>query len=469
MSKINPYIFRAYDVRGIYPDDLNDKAAYKIVRAIAEFYPHIKKIVLATDPRLSSPALSAAVIKGFVDSGKEVLNLGVAPDSLFYFAILHYGYDGGVAISGSHNPKEYNGLTLNVRKKPGQEPEDIIEEDLERIKQRILNDKDFEEIKDKGSVRDLDVTDAYIDYVVPRIKLKKPLKVVIDVANGACGLLPEKVFKKLGCEVKTLFAEPDGTFPNHLPDPYKEENLKDLQKAVIKEKADIGFAFDTDGDRVAPVDNKGRSVAGEFCLLMLARQALKKKKGPIAHDMRVPKAFLDEMAKQGVKTYFSVSFHEAVRKRIIETGAVFGGELTYHFLFPLDYYLCDEAVFSSLKLAEIASSQESFADYVDSLPRGFISPEIFVPTPDEKKKGIIEKLQKYLRENDYDFIDVDGARINFANGWALARFANTSPFIKCRFEGDTGQDLKEVIEKAMAIFEKIGIPFIKENYQELGL
>lgn len=466
---INKNIFRAYDIRGIYPNDLNEEVAYRVARAMAEFYPHCKTFVMAQDPRQSSPALAEAIIKGFVDSGKEVIDLGIAPDPLFYFAILHYGYDGGVVVSGSHNPKEYNGLTLNARHKDGQTPDDIILEDLEKVGERVMIDKTFADAEKLGSVKKIDLQQEYVDYVSGRIKLTRPLKVVIDCANGAAGYLPEKVFQKLGCQVKTLFGEFDGSFPNHMPDPYEDKNLEAIKQAVLEEKADIGFAFDTDVDRVGSIDHRGRRVSGDACMLILARQALAKKKGPIVHCMRISKALLDEMTAQGIKTYFSVSHHSAVQQKIIETNAVFGGEVTYHYLFPLDYYLCDEALFSSLKIAEIVSEKDDFAAYVDLLPRYFASPEVFISTPDEVKEGLIKKLQDYLKENGYDFIDVDGARINFENGWALARFANTSPFIKCRFEGKTKDDLTSIEKKALGLFEKVGIPVKAEHYKELGL
>lgn len=462
-------IFRAYDIRGVYPSELNDMVAYRVARAIAEFYPHAKTMVVAADPRLSSPALRKAVIDGFVDSGKDVINIGMASDPLYYFTLIHHNYDGGIMVSGSHNPKEYNGMTLTVRKKQEEGPEDIIQDDLQKIMQRVEDDKEFEPAAKRGTVTEFDATEEYAEYVSSKIHLKRPLNVVIDSANGACGLLPEKIFKKLGCTVKTIFAEPDGTFPNHAPDPYKDENLVDIKKAVLEEKADVGFAFDTDGDRVGPIDNKGRRVAGDFCMFMLAKQALRKKKGPIVHCMRIPKAFLDEMKKEGAETHFSVSHHEAVRKNIVEKNAVFGGEITYHYFFPLDYYLCDEAVFASLKIAEVASEHDDFAAYVDSLPRYFASPEVFIDVPDEEKFELTEKLQKYLRENDYDFIDVDGARINFPNGWALARPSNTTPYIKCRFEGITQEDLVEIEKKSLKIFEEVGIPITKKTLKELGL
>ena len=231
----------------------------------------------------------------------------------------------------------------------------------------------------------------------------------------------------------------------------------------------MGFIYDTDGDRVAIIDNRGRSVNGDDSLLILARQAVAKKVGSVVHCMRTSKAFIDDMAKRGATTHFSVSHHNAVRDKVKKLGAVFGGEITFHYAFPLDYYLVDDAVFASVELAIVAAEQPDFAAYVDTLPHYFASPELFINAGDDVKFGIIEKLQKYLRENNYNFIDVDGARINFENGWALARVSNTTPIIKCRFEGDTEENLKAIEKEALGIFQKVGLPINEQVYQQLGL
>lgn len=467
--KINPSIFRKYDIRGKYPQELSQEAAYRIAQAFCLSFPFAEKLVIARDPRLSSPFLKQAIERAFLEAGRTVIDIGIAPDPLLYFAIFNYNLDGGIMISGSHNPKEYNGLTLNVRSS-SQQPEDVIDQELAKIKDLVFSDKDLSlPLAPKGEVIRLDPTEDYIKYVSQRIKINKPLKIVIDVGNGACGYLPEMVFRRLGCEAKTLFAEFDGTFPYHLPDPYKEENLEAIKKEIKENGADIGFAFDTDGDRVGPIDKNGRFINGDLCFFILAKQALQKKKGPVVHDMRISLAFLEEMEKEGVKTYFSVSHHNAIIKKILETNAVFGGEITLHFLFPLDYYLCDDALFSALKIAEIASAMPDFVSYLDQIPRYFSSPEIFISCPDEEKFAIIENLRSYLRKNNYHFIDVDGARINFENGWALARASNTTPIIKCRFEGKTKKDLQEIEKKALKIFKEVGIPIDEKVYQELGL
>lgn len=472
--KINPNIFRAYDIRGIYPSDLNEEAAQRITEAYVSFYPYARKIVVAHDTRVSSFPLAESIIMTLVKKGKSVIDIGTAPDPLFYFSIFHYGLDGGIMVSGSHNPKEHNGMMLHIRKPGKKISEDVIGEELERIKEMVIKEESegkesTSTARPQGKVVEFDPSEDYIHYVSNRIKLMRPLKIIIDSGNGACGYLPEKVFEKLGCWVETMYGDFDGSFPFHPPDPYEEENLDDLKREVLRKRADLGFAYDPDGDRVGVIDNRGRVVAGDFCLLMLARQTLKKKKGPIVHDMRVSKAFLDEMKLLGAKTYFSVSHHSAVINKIIETRAVFGGEITLHFLFPLDYYLCDEAIFASLKITEVASQQIDFAGYIDGLPRYFASPEVFIETADEEKFKIISALQDYLRENKYDFIDIDGARINFPSGWALARAANTTPFIKIRFEGETKEDLIDIEKKALEIFKKVGIPITEKTEQELGI
>jgi phosphomannomutase/phosphoglucomutase len=470
MMKINQNIFRSYDIRGVYPSELNEDAAYEIAKAFCFLHPYAQKIVLARDSRLSSPYLADSMIKAFLEEGKEVMNLGIAPDPLFYFSIMHYGFGGGIMISGSHNPKEYNGLTINVRKPQSRQPQDLIGKDLSAIKDIVLRggEKDRNGIH-RGKVLDFDPAHAYVDYVTGKVQLERPLKIILDSGNGACGYLPEKVFKALGCEVETLFADFDGTFPNHLPDPYVAENRKAIEEAVLAKKADLGFMYDSDGDRVAIIDNRGRAVDGDLSLLILASQALEKKTGPVVHCMRASKAFIDEMEKKGAKTYFSISHHNAVIDKILETGAVFGGEITFHFLFPLDYYLCDDAVFASLEFAQAASKHNDFASYVDSLPRYFASPEIFIESKDEEKFKIIQNLQEYLRENNYNFIDIDGARINFEHGWALARASNTTPIIKCRFEGDTEENLKAIEKEALEIFQKAGLPITEQVCQQLGL
>lgn len=467
--KINPYIFRAYDIRGAYPRDLNGKTAFRIASAFAWLYPKAKKIVVGYDARESSPFLAKAVITALTDSGRTVIDLKTASDPIFYFAIFRYEFDAGIMISGSHLSEKDNGLSLCV-KVPGKDTTGAvgaISGDLKTIKSLVLGKSRLIPAKGKnGKVVCFDTAKAtkdYVDFVSKKIHLAKPLKIIIDSSFA----VPKMAFEKLGCRVKTIVRK-----ANCLLDPYLTESQKDLKRELKKGKFDLGFIYDSDGDRMAAIDSLGRQVSGDDCLLLFARQALKKAKnlkGSVVHDARVSRAFLDEMQRRGVKTYFSVSHHSAVMEKIKEVKAVFGGEVTLHFFFPLEYYLADDAVFASLKLAEIAAREKDFPGLIDSLPRYFASPEIFLPCPDEKKFKIIKNLQDYLQKNKYDFVDIDGARINFPHGWALARAANTSPFIKCRFEADTKERLKEIENQALAIFAKVGIPVTHKIYRDFGI
>lgn len=467
--KVNPSIFRTYDIRGRYPEELNEEVAASIVSSYLALYPHVKTLVVAHDTRPSSPSLAKAIKDTFSQSGRLVVDLGLAPDPLFYFALFRYAYDGGIMVSGSHNLGSFNGLSMSVKRQGDKYASEVIQRELFRVREFVARGEKAEQAPSPGIVEHKGVEEEYIAFVTGRIRLKRPLSIIIDSGNGAMGYLPEKVFLKLGCKVKTLYGEYDGTFPNHVPDPYQEENLRDLKEAVLKEGADAGFAYDADGDRVAIVDGRGRVVSGDFTMLMLARQAVEKRKGPVVHDVRVSKAFLDEMAKLGVETHFSVSHHNAVIKKIEEVGAVFGGEITLHFIFPLDYYPVDDALVASLKLAEIASAKEDFASYVDTLPHYEASPELFIEVPDDKKAALVEKIVARLRKEGYSLVDVDGARVQLDKGWALVRAANTSPHVKCRFEGETKEDLEQIERTFLALFKELGLPVTKEHEQQLGL
>lgn len=468
--EIKDNIFRSYDIRGIYPEELNENAVYYTTKAFCQLYPHIKKTALARDPRPSSPLLASAATKAFLEAGVEVVDLSIAPDPLWYFSIFHYGYDGGLMISGSHNPSHYNGLTYHGRKNPEEASEELMGESLQDLKRLAQKLSALSETGvPTGKITNFDPSDEYINYVASKIKLTRPLKIILDTGNGACGYLPEHLFKKLGCDAQTIYGEFDGTFPHHLPDPYVEKNRKDLEKKVLETGADVGFAYDTDGDRVAIIDNRGRSVNGDDTLLILARDAVSRKIGPVVHCMRASKAFLDDMKRLGATTQFSVSHHNAIRENVKKFNAVFGGEITFHYAFPLDYYLVDDAVFASVELAKVAANQKDFSAYVDTLPHYYTSPELNVGSSDDVKFGIIERLQKYLRDNNYNFIDIDGARINFEHGWALARASNTAPIIKCKFEGDSPKTLKEIEEKSLEIFKEAGIPITNKDYITLGL
>lgn len=451
--EINPHAFKAYDVRGVYPEDVNEDVAYKTGLAYANFLKDAKKIVVGVDYRHSSPALKKALIEGLTDGGKDVVDIGEVPTPILYFGIAHYKNDGGIEITASHNSGEYNGIKLQ---KEGAMPI-YGENGIFDIRDAVLNN-DLVVAENKGSITKQEgVVDEYIDYLVSKVELKRPLKIVIDSGNGACGFIPEKIFKKLGCEVETIFGEPDGDFPNHIADPYREENMQDLKKKVLETGADIGIAFDGDGDRVGLIDKKGRIASGEHQLMLLYRRVLSEMKGKVVMEVRTSKVALNDIENHGGEPVMAVAGHAYVLDSVFQEGAVFGGETTGHIYFPKHYYDYDDGLFTAIKLAEVVAENENFEDYLDTLPVAFASKEYFVDCPDEKKSERMGALADYLKENEYDFLDIDGVRINFPNGWALARPSNTTPHIKCRMEGDTPEDLIEIETNAKELFAKFGI------------
>jgi phosphomannomutase/phosphoglucomutase len=462
--KFNSTIFRTYDIRGIYPGDFDREFVYNLGLAYANLFPKAEKVVVARDVRDSGEELKRCLIDGLLDGGLNVFEIEeIVPTPLMSFSICYYQLGGGIMITASHNPKQWNGFKIQLF-----DALQVTKEKLDKVEQWITDNK-VKKREKRGQVQKLNPTDDYINYLISKIKLKRSLKVILDPGNGSCNYLPEKIFSRLGCQVKTLFGEFNDSFPNHLPDPYHEENLEDLKREVSQEKTDIGFGYDGDGDRLGVIDGRGRLVSGDDCLTILAREALKVKRGPVICEVRTSQAFLEDIKKNGGWTEFSVCYHTAVLEKIVETKAVFGGETTGHFYFPLDYYLYDDAIFASLKVAQIVSEQEDFAAYLDNLSHYYISPEVFIDYPDESKKQAVERFINLLKNKGCNFIDIDGARINFDNGWALARFSNTSPMIKIRFEGRTKEDLIKIEKEVIALMAEADIKLSEKNLQELGL
>lgn len=451
-------IFRKYDIRGIYPKDLNREIAYKITLAFTNLFPQMKKIVIGMDVRKNSPEIRKGVLAGLITQKKKIIDLGITSTPLLYFSICHYQNDGGIMITGSHNLPKWNGLKLQLKN-----AYPIFQKDLEKIKSKVLfgnglHPEQYPKSTKEPDCQLLNPSKNYLDYILKKISLKKPLKIIIDSGNGTTGLLPEKIFKKLGCQVKTLYPEPDGNFPNHNPpDPYLKKNLRDLKKEVLKEQADLGFAFDCDGDRIGIIDRKGREIQGNQYLIIFARDALKKKKGIVVCDIRSSEALLEDIKKNNGRPVFAPGHHKAVLDKIIEKKAVFGGETTGHLYFPLEHYLIDDPIFASCKMAEIVSQNEDFTKYLDSLPKYYANREIFIKWPDETKYQTIDKLIEYLKKKKIKFINVEGARILFDQGWAIIRAANTSPYLKIKFEGRTKQALKKIKKETISLIKEIGI------------
>ncbi|MBI2675812.1 MAG: phosphomannomutase/phosphoglucomutase [Candidatus Aenigmarchaeota archaeon] len=446
----SPNIFRAYDIRGVYPEEIDEESAYRIALAYSKIFHDAKEIAVGHDGRKSSIRLYENISKGLSDSGINVMNIGLVPTPLMYFSVCHYGLSGGIEVTGSHNPKEWTGLKLQ-----GKDAVPITwEKGIGRIKEFVLSGKiGKSDKKEKGKIKSHDPVPDYIRHLSGRAKLKRKLKIILDSGNGSCGLIPERIFKKLGCDVKTIFGNVDTDYPNHAPDPHQKDTLSHLRQTVIKEKADVGFAFDGDGDRVGMVDEKGEIVETDSILIMLARKALAMKKGDVVVEVRSSMALLEDIKRHGGRPIMGRAGHAYVLEEVMKRKAVFGGEVTGHLYFPLEYYPYDDGIFVALKLAEIVSEYGKISGYISALPEAFASEEVFIESSDEEKFQIIKRIVKYLKKENYKVLDIDGARIDFGNGWGLIRASNTTPHIKVRWEGKTEKDRKEIGKRLKGILE----------------
>jgi phosphomannomutase/phosphoglucomutase len=436
-------IFREYDVRGVVGVDLTAGAMEMMGRAFGTYVQRRtgrRRVSIGYDARVTSKSFHEATIKGLVASGCEVIDLGQVPTPLVSFSVNHLFVDGAVQVTASHNPAEFNGLKLQV----GADP--LAGEDLQHV-ERLIANRAF--ITGKGQVTEADVVTPYQHCIQQKVRLARPLKVVIDAGNGVNGPLAVQVIRDLGCQVIPLYCEPDGTFPNHPSDPAEEENLRDLLAQVREAGADVGIAFDGDGDRIGIVDERGEVVPPDRYLLLFVREALRDGPAKVVFEVRCSESLFDGVTKFGGIPVMSRCGNTAILPRMRRERAILGGELSGHVFFndpPIDF---DDALFAAARLLEyIAASErplsEMLAETWSGLPEYASSPELRIPCPDFRKCEIVDKLRQVFIEK-YRVIDIDGARIYFdAHAWALIRASNTQPRLSLRFEAQTEKQLAMV-------------------------
>jgi phosphomannomutase/phosphoglucomutase len=423
-------IFRAYDVRGIYPTELNEEIALKIGKAFGTFNP--SKIVVGDELRLSSPSLKKEFINGLLSTGATVIDIGTVTSPIVMFATRHLNCDGGVNVSASHNPKEYNGFKFYSK---GGIPIDF-EAGLIKIKE-IFDNENF--IKGNGKSIKKDVIKDYSNFILNLINIKKPInmKVVVDAGNSSTGSIYPNILRKAGIEVHELFCEPDGNFPNHEPNPSKTENLIHLQETVLGSGADLGFAFDGDGDRLAVVDGNGSIVYVGIVFSILIKSALQKEPGSkIVYTILDSKA-IDDVIKQhgGIPIMCRVG-HTYITQKIIEEKAVVAGEISGHYFFK-ETYGADDALFACLRLIEyIIKSGKKISDFADEFPKYFsqVSEGLRVPIKASEKFSFIDVLKKEFEDKKFKIDTLDGVKIMFDDGWALFRPSNTESVISMSYE-----------------------------------
>jgi phosphomannomutase / phosphoglucomutase len=447
--KVATSIFREYDIRGKYPQELNEESIKKIAYAIVKKCrkENVGSLVVGRDGRLSGPSLIDAFCDSLINSGINVKNIGLVTSPMLYFAAKKEISKSGIIITGSHNPKNYNGIKMVIDDKPvsGSEILELMEDILP-----------LEDLK-KGSLVFEDIKGSYLDEIVSNIKLsnKPKLKVVLDCGNGAAGCVAPELFKKLGCDVYELFSEVDGNFPNHHPDPGKIENLKDLILEVQKQSADVGLAFDGDGDRLGLVTNKGEVIFPDKLMMLFSQDILSREKGKIVFDVKCSNHLENIISENGGEPIMAPTGHFHIKKAIKKTGALLAGEMSGHIFFNDKWHGFDDGPYSGARAIEIISnSDKSISDLIAVLPKSFSTPELNILVADETKFDIVESFAKNCSLKG-EKITIDGLRINFDNGWGLIRASNTTPKLVLRFEGDSLKDMEEIKSKFISELSRI--------------
>ncbi len=448
--KLKPEIFRQYDIRGVVDKDLTQESVEILGKAIGTYLRQRDRRVVAIgrDCRLSSPGFSEALIQGLLSTGCDAIDLGTIPTPLLYFTIFHKKMEGGVIITGSHNPPEYNGFKIMSGEETlyGPDIQDIL---------RIIQNDGF--IHDKsGSRRSYDIRPEYQDYLIKNIDISRPLTVAIDAGNGTGGVVAVPIFEKLGCEVIPLFCDMDGTFPNHHPDPTLPEALETLIAKIKETRANVGLAYDGDADRIGVIDDKGNIIWGDQLMIIFSRDILPSHPGAaVISEVKASKLLYDEIERLGGRPIMWKTGHSLIKKKIKEEKALIAGEMSGHIFFADRYYGFDDAIYSSARLLEILSrSDKNLSEMLEDLPRTFSTPEIRVYASDAVKFKIVDEVKKELAQK-YPIVDIDGVRAEFPRGWGLVRASNTQEVLVLRFEAQTENDLQAIRHEVEKTVEKV--------------
>lgn len=450
--KVNKLMFREYDIRGIYGEDIDEEVSYLIGRAFASKLTKLglNKTVLAHDNRLSSPVIKENLLKGLIDSGITVYDLGLASTPMCYFATNYYNVNTSMMITASHNPKEYNGFKFSyngIHNAFGDQVREIYD---------IIEKKDF--VDGQGKVIPKDIRSEYIKLLTSNIKLgKRKIKVVYDCGNGTTSIIADDIFKRLNVEAIPLYNISDGSFPNHHPDPCVEENNKDLKEMVIKNKADLGVGFDGDGDRVGVIDEKGNMIDIDKYMIIMWRylcDKVNKKEG--FFDVKCTKALEDELIKLGVKPIETRTGNSYTRKISHDGNYPLGGELSGHVYYRDKFPGYDDGIYAGLRIVErLSHTNEKLSELLNGINKYYSTKELKIQVEDSEKFKIIDKVKEYAVSKNYNIVTLDGVKVKFDDGFALVRASNTGPNITMRYEGSTKLRLKELEEEFTNVVNKI--------------
>ena len=438
MVTVNPQIFREYDIRGVVGDDLT----HDVVRVFGQAYGSymiehgLHDLTVARDCRLSSDDFRDALVEGMVSTGCHVTDIGVCATPVFYFSLFHLEKEGGIVITASHNPANYNGFKVAVGKQT------IFGEELQILRRRMERG-DF--VQGAGTYSVYEITQPYLDHIEKDIAISRPVRVAIDGGNGTAGPVASTLLKNLGCDVIELYCKMDGRFPNHHPDPTVPDNLKDLLDTVTRENAEVGLAYDGDGDRLGVIEKGGEIIWGDRLLILFAREILQSHPGAtIISEVKASQTLYDDIRDHGGQPLMWKTGHSLIKQKMKETGALLAGEMSGHLFFADRYFGYDDAVYASCRLLEILAKHGKGASaLISDVPKTETTPEIRVSCPDEKKFGVVERVRNHFSQN-HEVIDIDGARILFPGGWGLVRASNTGPVLVLRFEAQDSHRLTTI-------------------------
>ena len=454
---MNSAIFREYDIRGIADTDLTDDVIRAVGRAFGERLCEkgMSRVAVGRDVRLSSSRIRSALVEGLLDQGMHVIDVGEVPTPALYFAVLRLKTDAGVMVTGSHNPIEYNGMKLSEGISSLHGP------DIQDLGRRALT---AGVVAKRGTRETASVEDDYLADLASRIKLARPLKVTVDPGNGSASILGPKFLRMIGCEVDAIFAEPDGRFPNHLPDPTVPKLMEALMARVKTTGADVGIGFDGDADRVGAVDEKGRLLYGDQTLALYAADVLSRRPGsPIIFEVKCSQGLVEWIEAKGGKPVMWKAGHSLIKAKMRETKAPLGGEMSGHMFFADEFPGYDDALYGAGRLLRIvAAAAVPLSALVDALPQSkYVStPELRFDCTDASKFGIVESVREHFRAR-YDVVDVDGVRVQFGDGWGLIRASNTQPVLVVRFEAKSRERLQAIareVSDVLAAYPEVTIP-----------
>jgi phosphomannomutase/phosphoglucomutase len=442
--RLSPEIFREYDIRGLVGKELNAETAGTIARAFGTYLRQagVRHAVIGHDNRTSSEELYSAAIEGLTAAGCNVLTIGLALTPMLYFALHHLNVEGGMMVTASHNPPQFNGFKLCHG------PGTLYGAQIQRVRE-IAERGSMS--RGSGTVREAEILPAYMSTLEEKIRLgPRRLRVALDCGNGTAGAFAPEILRRWGGEVLPLYCDPDPTFPHHHPDPVDPKNLADLIGLVREAHADLGIGIDGDGDRIGAVDDRGEILWGDMLMALYWREVLAAHPGAIALvEVKCSQALIDEISRLGGRPEFTRTGHSLIKARMREVGAVFTGEMSGHMFFADEYYGYDDAVYAAGRLLRILShTDRPLSALAADIPHYPVTPEIRVACPDDRKFHVVVSLVHEFRQR-YTVIDVDGARVVFPDGWGLVRASNTQPVLVVRAEGTT----PEALERIKAVLE----------------